>query len=120
MNFGKPAPGGNEHGIVSLLVEQLVKRNCFSHDDVGLKVNAHPTEIFDFLANDVFWQSKFRNAVDKYSADFMQSFQNRYVMSLSVKCAAQLSPAGPLPTIAIFLPVLGARSGSPTCPVARS
>jgi hypothetical protein len=78
----QPRAGGDEHGIITFLAKQLVHGHGLADNHVGLKLDAHPPHVLDFLPDDLLRQTEFRDAVNQHAADFVQRLQHAHFVSL--------------------------------------
>ena len=69
--------GGNEHSAETFLIEKFIHRDRLPDDNIRFKLHTHPPHVFDFVADDVFRQPKFRNAINQNATDVVQCFEHR-------------------------------------------
>ena len=79
-----------------------------SHDDVGFKHHAHGAHIVDLLADDLFRQPELGDAIHQHAARCVQRLEYVDLVSFLDEIARCGQAGGPMPTMATFLPVVGA------------
>ena len=69
---GQTGTGANEHGLVAVLVHQLVDGQHLANDHVALKIHAHLLQAVDLLLHDGLGQTELGDAVHQHAAGHMQ------------------------------------------------
>ena len=79
---GKTCAGSDKHSIKAFFGEQIVNLARSADDDVCLNLNAQIPDVLDFLFHNLLLgQTEFRNAVGKYAAGFVESFENLHLIA---------------------------------------
>ena len=76
--------GTDEDSFEAFLFHQLVDRDGFADDDVGLDLYTKPLDVLDLLVDNIdLRQTEFRNAISQHTACFVQCLKDRDIIAPS-------------------------------------
>jgi len=92
---GQTGTGAYEHGLVAVLVHQLVDGEHLANDHIALKINAHLLQAVDLLLHDGLGQTELRDAVHQHAAGHMQGLVNGDLIAklCQIACGGQAGRA---------------------------
>ncbi len=78
----KPCAGADKHRLKAFVAHQLIDRDRFADDDIGLDFHAERPDILHLRSDNLlFRQTELRNPVNKHATRLVQRLENRHVIA---------------------------------------